>query len=194
MGKKKVAVSLRKPPSVDPQAIESFVVGDADERSVAFVSTPPTKVKQVEILHGSDGTGIDARVALASPPPPSDLLRTEGARAADASPGATTPKVAANDVGSTHAVRTAESKDRTTPGMRTLTLHIPERIAARLDVYCREQGKDMGGLVAELVGSFLDGQHAPQLASPGTAIRVLSRWIRFQIARILRAAYVPTAA
>jgi hypothetical protein len=188
MGKKKVAVSLRKPSPADSNAAEAFVHDHSD--STVF-APKGARVAKVELTRHLDGSAIEAVIAVEETPVPVSDIRASEITEVIATPQTIdSPQIPAND-----GVASATSSEAATPpNTRVLTIRIPERLAIRLDAYCRKHDREVGDLLADLVGTFLDGQHDPSLASPLAALRIVTRWVRFQVARILRAAYVPAAA
>jgi hypothetical protein len=188
MGKKKVAVSLRKPSPADSNAAEAFVHDNADS---AVFAPKGSRVAKVELTPRLDGSAIEAVIAVEETPVPvSDVRASEITEVIAKPQSIDSPQIPANDgVASTHGPDVAAA-----PNTRLLTIRIPERLAIRLDAYCRKHDREIGDLIADLVGTFLDGQHDPSVASPLAALRIVTRWVRFQLARILRAAYVPAAA
>ncbi|MFI5296805.1 MAG: hypothetical protein ACHREM_01795 [Polyangiales bacterium] len=191
MGKKKVAVSLRKPSQADSNVSEAYV-RDASDSTV--FAAQAARVSRVDVAPRAGGAAIEAVIAVEDTPVPvSDVRATEVADVtgviAKPSP-IDAPQIPANDVVASSKATDAASP----PGTRLLTIRIPERLANRLDAYCRKHDREIGSVIGDLVGAFLDGQHDPAVASPLAALRIVTRWIRFQLARILRAAYVPATA
>lgn len=188
MGKKKVAVSLRKPSQADSNAAEAFVHDTADS---AVFAAKGSRVAKVELTQRLDGAALEAVVAVEETPiPVSEVHATEVTEVIATPQGMDSPQIPAND----GVASAGAGESMGAPSTRLLTLRIPERLAVRLEAYCRKHDRDMSGLIADLVGAFLDGQADPAIASPLAAIRIVARWVRFQVARILRSAYVPAAA
>jgi hypothetical protein len=100
-------------------------------------------------------------VSLRKPPPPADLAKLVVEAVTDA--GSSGP---ASDVRELKAQApqadafVVAAKPASVPGMRAVTVQLPEAVVERLLAYCRLHERELNDVVAEIIGRHLAAQYA----------------------------------
>ncbi|WP_437674113.1 hypothetical protein [Sorangium sp. So ce131] len=169
MGKKQVAVSLRKPPS--PEKVDAFVAGGNDEKPAAG-GVKPKAVAEVR-AHDEKPAGAALGQAPAAQP--------EAAQAESAQPEAA-PAAAASAAVPPQPLATTSEPPAVLPPIvgadgrsrRAVTIYLPDPLADRLLLHCIEHDRDMSNLVGEAVQVHLDRRLGPASVSAAPAAGVES--------------------
>ncbi len=69
-------------------------------------------------------------------------------------------------------------------GFRSITLWLPEALADRLALHCREHDRDVSALVSEIVQQHLDelASPKPKMAPPASPVAALVAWVQERFA------------
>ncbi len=178
MAKKRVAVSLRKPPP--PADLAKLVVEAAQD---AMTPPPSSDVRETTTAPRDVAPrGADAFVAAAPkvelaeapislepfepfvlhevvplPPPVAAKIEAPVAVVEPAIP----------------AVKTSAIVSGTTP----IVVRLPDSVAARLETFCKENGREVDELIAEILARHL----AARTSDPQSAFDSVYRWVRAKI-------------
>lgn len=176
MAKKRVAVSLRKPPP--PADLEKLVVEAAQDA----ITPPPSSDVRETTTAPKDVAPRDADAFVAAALPGEPIEPIEPTEPIEPKPSIMSeladevvplppPVVAKTEE------KPANKVDAIVSGTTPIVVRLPDAVAARLETFCKENGREVDELVAEILARHL----AKTRNEPADAFESLYRWVRAKI-------------
>ncbi len=116
-------------------------------------------------------------VSLRKPPPPADLEALVIQASNEAVESSPKSDVRELRVEAPSADAFVGTKAGSTPGMRAVTVQLPEAVVDRLLAYCRLHERELGDVVAEIIARHLAAQRPDGMLS----FEAVIQWVRAQL-------------